>query len=164
MKQLVQMVVNGDTIELAVEPHATLLDVLRNSLALTGTKRGCDVGDCGACTVIMDGKAVNSCLVLGVEANGSEILTIEGLAALAGGGLHPLQESFLKYGAVQCGFCTPGMIMSAADLLQRNPDPSEHEVREWLEGNLCRCTGYHNIVKAILAAAQTMRATAKAAE
>lgn len=150
MKRLVQMVVNGDAIELAIEPYETLLDVLRNSLALTGTKRGCDVGDCGACTVIMDGKAVNSCLVLGVEANGSKILTIEGLAVLAGGGLHPLQESFLKYGAVQCGFCTPGMIMAAKALLDENPHPSEEEVRFAIAGNICRCTGFAKIIEAIL--------------
>jgi aerobic carbon-monoxide dehydrogenase small subunit len=150
MKQLVKMVVNGDAVELAVEPHSTLLDVLRNDLALTGTKRGCDVGDCGACTILMDGKAVNACLVLSVEANGSEILTIEGLVDLAHGRLHPLQESFLAHGAAQCGFCTPGMIMAAKALLDETPQPSEEEVRFAIAGNICRCTGFTKIVEAIL--------------
>ncbi|MFC2030616.1 (2Fe-2S)-binding protein [Chloroflexota bacterium] len=155
-KQLVSLAVNGQVRELAVEPYWTLLDLLRNELGLTGTKRGCDVGDCGACTVIMDGKPVNSCLVLGLEADGSEILTIEGLAGLAEptSALHPLQESFLEHGAAQCGFCTPGMLMVAKVLLDECPNPTEEEVRHAISGNLCRCTGYAKPVKAILAASR----------
>lgn len=150
MKQLIQMTVNGDPYELAVEPYRTLLDVLRSDLLLTGTKRGCDVGDCGACTVIMDGKAVNACLVLGIEADGAKLLTIEGLAALSDKRLHPLQENFLKYGAAQCGYCTPGMIMAAKALLDENPQPTEEEVRFAIAGNICRCTGFTKIVEAIV--------------
>jgi len=150
MKQLIQMTVNGDAYEVAVEPNRTLLDVLRSDLLLTGTKRGCDVGDCGACTVIMDGKAVNACLVLSIEANGSKILTIEGLAALSDNRLHPLQENFLKYGAAQCGYCTPGMIMAAKALLDEKPHPTEEEVRFAIAGNICRCTGFTKIVEAIV--------------
>jgi carbon-monoxide dehydrogenase small subunit len=153
MKQLIQVTINGEVQELAVEPYWSLLDVSRNVAGLTGTKRGCDVGDCGACTVIMDGKPVNSCLVLGVEADGAEILTIEGLAGLTpnGAALHPLQANFLKYGAAQCGFCTPGMLLAAKALLDENPQPSEAEVRFAVAGNICRCTGYTKIVQAILA-------------
>ena len=152
MKQLITLNVNGETYEVAVVPYRSLLDVLRNDLGLTGTKKGCDVGDCGACTVIMDGKAVNACLVLGVEANGSRIETIEGLAEFTAGGykLHPLQDSFLKYGAAQCGFCTPGMIMAAKSLLDENPQPTEDEVRFAIAGNICRCTGFTKIVEAIM--------------
>jgi carbon-monoxide dehydrogenase small subunit len=150
MKQLIQTIINGETYKIAVEPHRTLLDVLRNDLLLTGTKRGCDVGDCGACTVIMDGKAVNSCLVLAIEANGSEILTIEGLADLSENRVHPLQESFLRHGATQCGFCTPGMVMAAKSLLDENPHPTEEEARFAIAGNICRCTGFAKIVEAII--------------
>jgi len=140
---LLKLKINGETRELAVEPYRSLLDVLRNEAGLTGTKKGCDVGDCGACTVIVDGKPVNSCLMLGVEAQGCEVLTIEGLR-------HPLQESFIRHGGAQCGFCTPGMIMMAKALLDENPRPSEEEVRFAISGNICRCTGYTKIVEAIL--------------
>lgn len=152
MKRIIQMTINGEPRELAVEPYRTLLDTLRNEAGLTGTKKGCDVGDCGACTVILDGKPVNACLVLTVELNGSEILTIEGLLG-ADQSLHPLQDNFLKYGAAQCGFCTPGIIMSAKALLDEIPQPTEAEIRFGLAGNICRCTGYRKIVKAILATA-----------
>jgi len=153
MKQLIQVTINGEFQELAVEPFWSLLDVLRNVAGLTGAKRGCDVGDCGACTVIMAGKPVNSCLVLGVEADGAELLTIEGLAGLTPNGatLHPLQTNFLKYGAAQCGFCTLGILLAAKALLDENPQPSEAEVRFAIAGNICRCTGYTKIVQAILA-------------
>lgn len=152
MKRIVNLVVNGEPHQVATEPFRTLLDLLRNELGLTGTKRGCDVGDCGACTVIMDGKPVNACLVLAVEADGTRVETIEGLARVTAEGikLHPLQESFLRYGAAQCGFCTPGMIMAAKALLDENPHPTEEEVRSAITGNICRCTGYAKIVEAIL--------------
>jgi len=140
---LLKLKINGEARELAVEPYRSLLDVLRNEAGLTGTKKGCDVGDCGACTVIVDGKPVNSCLMLGMEAQGCDVLTIEGLR-------HPLQESFIRHGGAQCGFCTPGMIMMAKALLDENPRPSEEEVRFAISGNICRCTGYTKIVEAIL--------------
>jgi carbon-monoxide dehydrogenase small subunit len=151
-KHIVQMAINGERYEFLVEPQRTLLDVIRNDAGLTGTKRGCDVGDCGACTVLMNGKAVNSCLVLAVEANGAAITTVEGLSGMVaeGGSLHPLQQSFLQHGAVQCGFCTPGMLMMAKALLDENPHPTEEQVRAAIAGNLCRCTGYVKIVEAIL--------------
>lgn len=152
MKQLIELKVNGETYETAVEPRRTLLEVLRDNLGLTGAKKACDTGDCGACTVIMDGKPVVSCLVLAIEAQGKDILTIEGLAR--NGKLHPLQQAFVEHGAIQCGFCTPGMILSAKALLDENPKPSEAEVRRAIAGNLCRCTGYTKIVEAILAASQ----------
>ena len=148
MKQQVRMSVNGEEVEGWVEPMKTLLDFLRDDLNLTGTKKGCDLGNCGACTVLMDGKPINSCLVLAVEAEGGEILTIEGLSE--GTKLHPLQEAFIEHGAVQCGYCTPGMILSAKALLEENPRPTEQEVRGAIGGNLCRCTGYKKIVEAIL--------------
>lgn len=147
MKQMVQLRVNGETHDVWVEPRHTLLKVLREDLGLTGTKKGCDVGDCGTCTVLMDGKPINSCLALAVEVNGQEITTIEGLER--DGKLHPLQEAFLQCGAVQCGFCTPGMILSAKALLDENVSPSEEEIRKAISGNLCRCTGYAKIVEAI---------------
>lgn len=155
MKRLINTTINGEPRELAVDPFRSLLDVLRNEAGLTGTKKGCDVGDCGACTVIMDGELVNSCLVLGVEADGTELLTIEGLARSTEDGLelHPVQENFLRYGAAQCGFCTPGIIMAAKSLLDENPNPTEDEVRFAIAGNICRCTGYVKIVDAILATA-----------
>jgi len=147
MKTLINIKVNGRAWDLAVEPNRTLLDVLRHDLELTGTKRGCDLGECGSCTVILNGKPVNSCLVLAIQANGAEVLTIEGLAGPSG--LHPLQRAFVEKGAIQCGFCTPGMILSASSLLQKNPKPGEEEIRTALSGNLCRCTGYQKIVEAI---------------
>ena len=146
------LTVNGQQHALEVAPHHTLLDVLRKALALTGTKECCAEGECGACTILVNGRAINSCLMLALEADGSEITTIEGLAV--GGQLSPLQAAFLEKGAVQCGFCTPGMIMSAHYLLQQNPQPSEAEVREGLAGNLCRCAGYSRIIEAVLAAAK----------
>ena len=154
MKRLISVTINGMPTELAVEPFRSLLDVLRNEAGLTGTKKGCDVGDCGACTVILDGKPVNSCLVLGVEADGSEISTIEGLAQMTEAGLrlHPLQASFLRFGAAQCGFCTPGILMAAKALWDETPNPTEGHVRFAIAGNICRCTGYVKIVDAILAA------------
>ncbi|MBF0474890.1 MAG: (2Fe-2S)-binding protein [Deltaproteobacteria bacterium] len=147
MKRLIKLLVNDKDYELAVEPNQTLVDVLRYTIGLTGTKKGCEVGDCGSCTVIMDGKPVNSCLVLAVQADGRVIRTIEGVEADTG--LHPLQASFVEKGAVQCGFCTPGMVLSAQSLLERNPKPNEAEIRTAISGNLCRCTGYQKIVEAI---------------
>jgi aerobic carbon-monoxide dehydrogenase small subunit len=139
---LVKLTINGEAREVEVEPYRSLLDMLRNEAGLTGTKKGCDVGDCGACTVIVDGKPVNSCLMLGIEAEGSRVETIEGLR-------HPLQESFIRHGAAQCGFCTPGMIMMAKALLDEKPQPTEDEIRFALAGNICRCTGYTKIIEAI---------------
>jgi carbon-monoxide dehydrogenase small subunit len=152
----VSITVNGTQHTEEVEPRLLLVHFLRDSLGLTGTHVGCDTSNCGACTVHMDGEAVKSCTVLAVQADGAEVTTIEGMGR--DGALHPLQEAFWEKHGLQCGYCTPGMIMAAADLLSRNPDPSEHEVREALSGNLCRCTGYHNIVKAALSAAEAMRA------
>jgi carbon-monoxide dehydrogenase small subunit len=146
------LVVNGQAHQVAVEGSETLLDCLRDRLGLTGTKKGCDQGDCGACTVLVDGKPVNSCLVLACEAAGKEITTIEGLSR--DGVLHPLQEAFIRHNAVQCGFCTPGMILTASALLKENPRPSEGEIRRYLQGNLCRCTGYSKIVEAVQSVAQ----------
>lgn len=155
MKHNIRLIVNGESYTLAVEPCKSLLDVLRDKLSLTGTKKGCNRGDCGACTIIMDGKTVNSCLVLAVEADAKEVLTIEGLANK--GQLHPIQEAFIQQGAVQCGYCTPGMIMSAKALLDENPNPTEEEVRQAIGGNLCRCTGYVKIVDAIKKAAELIQ-------
>ena len=155
MKRLIQMTVNGERQELAVEPWRTLLDVLRDDLGLTGVKKGCDRGDCGACTVLLDGRPVTSCMMLAVQAADHAIVTIEGLADLTHGPLHPLQQAFVEHGAIQCGFCTPGMILAAAALLEENPHPSAEEVREAIAGNLCRCTGYVKIVDAVLAAAES---------
>jgi len=147
----IKLKVNGESHQREVEPRMTLLDFIRNELNLTGTKEGCGEGDCGACTVVVNGKAVNSCIMLAVEADGADVLTIEGVAD--GDNLHPLQQAFIEYGAIQCGFCTPGMIMMAKTFLENNPRPTEHEVRKAIAGNLCRCTGYDKIVKSILAVA-----------
>ncbi len=152
----VQITVNGVRHESEVEARVLLVHLLRDRLGLTGTHVGCDTTTCGACTVQLNGEAVKSCTVLAAQADGAEVTTIEGLAG--DGGLHPLQEAFWEHHGLQCGYCTPGMIMAAADLLERNPNPSEEEVRHGLEGNLCRCTGYHNIVKAVMAAAGSTRA------
>ena len=153
MKQAIRLIVNRDSYDVVVKPNETLLDVVRNKIGLTGTKKGCDVGDCGACTVLMDGMPVSSCLVLAVDAADKEIITIEGLAE--GGELHPIQQAFVEHGAIQCGFCTPGMIMSAYAFLNRNPTPTEDEIKEAIAGNLCRCTGYTKITEAIQAVAQS---------
>jgi aerobic carbon-monoxide dehydrogenase small subunit len=151
----VSVTVNGQQRSAEVEPRLLLVHFLRDTLGLTGTHVGCDTSNCGACTVHVDGEAVKSCTVLAVQADGAEVTTIEGVGQE--GNLHPLQEAFWAHHGLQCGYCTPGMIMAADDLLRRNPDPSEHDVREALAGNLCRCTGYHNIVKAVLGAAAEMR-------
>ena len=147
--------INGDMVEFLCETQQTLLEVLRDELGLTGTKEGCGTGDCGACSVTIDGRLTCSCLTLGVEAQGKSIQTIEGMAV--GTELHPLQRKFLEHAALQCGFCTPGILVAARSLLERNPDPTEEEVRYGLAGNLCRCTGYHKIVDAVLDAAREMR-------
>ena len=151
----VSMTVNGQAVTREVEPRTLLVEFLRQHLDLTGTHVGCDTSQCGACVIHVNGESVKSCTMLAVQAQGVQITTIEGLAK--NGELHPMQAAFREHHGLQCGFCTPGMIMSAVDLVKRNPDPSEQEIREWLEGNLCRCTGYHNIVKAIKAAATDMR-------
>jgi carbon-monoxide dehydrogenase small subunit len=148
----VSMTVNGTTQEHDVEPRVLLVHYIREALGLTGTNVGCDTSSCGACTVLVNGESVKSCTMLAVQADGTEITTIEGLAH--DGELHPMQEAFRENHGLQCGYCTPGMVMAAVSLLQEHPDPTEAEVREGLEGNLCRCTGYHNIVKAVLAAAR----------
>jgi len=155
MKQLITLSVNGESYQVAVEPSMTLLDVLRDGLGLIGAKKGCDLGNCGSCTVLLDGKPVLSCLLLAVEAQDKDILTIEGLAE--NGQLHPLQQAFIDYSALQCGFCTPGMLLSAKALIDENPQPTEEEVKEAISGNLCRCTGYIEIVEAILKVAQSNR-------
>lgn len=150
MKIPLALILNGDRVELLVEPHHSLLDVLREELDLRGAHRGCNSGDCGACTVIMNGKAVPSCLVLALDAEGAAVQTIEGVSE--NGVLHPLQQAMVKHGAIQCGYCTPGMVMSAIALVDENPTPSEDEVRTALAGNLCRCTGYKKIVEAVVIA------------
>jgi carbon-monoxide dehydrogenase small subunit len=152
VKRQLVMTVNGESVEVAVDPGAMLVDVLRGELELTGTKESCGRGECGACTVLLDGKAVTSCITPAMKAMNREVLTIEGLASP--GKLHPVQEAFVAHGAVQCGFCTPGMILSAKALLDENPEPTEKEVRVGLSGNLCRCTGYVKIVEAVLAVAK----------
>ncbi len=154
MKRIVKLRVNGRDHEVAVEPQRTLIEVLRTELGLTGTKQGCGVGDCGTCTVLVDGEPQNACLILALEAEGRAITTIEGLAN--GQELHPIQTAFIEAGAIQCGFCTPGMILASKALLDRNPRPSPREVREALSGNLCRCTGYQKIVEAVLAAGRAL--------
>lgn len=147
MKQLIELKVNGESYEAAIDPHRTLLEVLRENVGMTGSKEGCDLGACGACTVIIDGKAVLACLTLALDARGKEITTIEGLAK--DGKLHPLQQNFVDHGAIQCGFCTPGVIMSAKALLDENPKPTVAEIKRGVSGNLCRCTGYTKIIEAI---------------
>jgi carbon-monoxide dehydrogenase small subunit len=154
-KHHVSTTINGEPVEFLCETQQTLLDVLRNELHLTGSKEGCASGDCGACSVIVDGKVVCSCLVLGVEAEGHTVTTIEGIAQ--GDKLHPVQQRFLEYAALQCGFCTPGFIVATKALLDENSDPTESEIRYWLAGNLCRCTGYDKIVRAVQAAAADVR-------
>jgi aerobic carbon-monoxide dehydrogenase small subunit len=155
MKHHVTTTLNGDAVEFLCDTQQTLLEVLRDELHLTGSKEGCGSGDCGACSVTVDGRLVCSCLMLGVEAQGKSIGTIEGMAN--GEKLHVLQRKFLEHAALQCGICTPGMLVAAKSLLERNADPTEEEVRYWLAGNLCRCTGYHKIVEAVLDAAREMR-------
>ncbi len=152
MKQLIRLTVNDREYEVGVDPNTTLVDLLRGHLGLTGTKKGCDLGDCGACTVLLDGKAVNSCLVLAVQAGDRTVQTIEGLETAQG--LHPLQQAFIEKGAIQCGFCSSGMILSAKELLDRSPHPAEPEIRRAISGNLCRCTGYQKIIEAIKDAAR----------
>jgi carbon-monoxide dehydrogenase small subunit len=154
-KHHVSTTINGEPVEFLCETQQTLLDVLRNELHLTGSKEGCASGDCGACSVILDGKVVCSCLMLGVEADGHSVTTIEGIAQ--GDKLHPVQQRFLEYAALQCGFCTPGFIVATKALLDDNSDPTETEIRYWLAGNLCRCTGYDKIVRAVQAAAADVR-------
>ncbi len=160
MKHDISLTVNGDTYNLAVEAWRTLNEVLREDLNLTGTKLGCGSGDCGACTVIVDGKSVSSCLTLAVEMDGKKILTVEGLAP-SGETLHPIQEAFIEKGAIQCGFCTPGMELSALNLLKTNPLPSDTQIRSAISGNLCRCTGYNKIVDAIAEAGRRMKPQSK---
>jgi len=155
MNHPLRLSVNGELLEFSIGPEVTLLDLLRDQVDLTGCRRGCDSGYCGACTALLNGKAVHSCSVLAIAADGAEVLTVEGLAR--DGRLHPVQEAFIEHGAIQCGYCTPGMILSSVALLEENPNPSEAEVRSYLSGNLCRCTGYVRIVQAVLAAAESMR-------
>lgn len=150
MKQFIQLIVNDQEYDVAVAPNRTLTDVIRYDLGLIGTKKGCEVGDCGSCTVILEGRPVNSCLVLAVQAHGKRITTIEGLETDEG--LHPVQDAFVEKGAIQCGFCSPGMILSAKSLLDKNPKPNEGEIRSAIAGNLCRCTGYQKIVEAVQSA------------
>ncbi len=154
-KMHIQTRLNGEDVEFLAEPRQSLLEVLRDEIGLTGTKEGCNNGNCGACSVLLNGRVVNSCCVLAVETQGAEVTTIEGLAH--GDQLHPLQQAFLEEAALQCGICTPGFIMSAKALLDREPNPDEHRVRFWLAGNLCRCTGYDKIVKAVMKASNRMQ-------
>jgi aerobic-type carbon monoxide dehydrogenase small subunit (CoxS/CutS family) len=157
MKQMIDLKVNGQTYEVETQPWRTLAEVLRDQLNLTGTKISCAEGHCGACTVIVNGKAVNSCLMLIAEAHGKEVLTIEGLSK--GGELHPIQDAFVTHGAVQCGFCTPGLIMGTKAFLLENPDPSEEEIKKALSGHLCRCTGYVQVIEAVKVAAENMKSS-----
>jgi carbon-monoxide dehydrogenase small subunit len=154
VKYPIRLKINGETYEANIKSNTTLLELLRDEFGLTGTKRGCDTGQCGACTVLLDGKPVNSCLVLALDADDKDVITIEGLAE--NGRLHPLQEAFIQEGAVQCGYCTSGMILSAKALLDESPAPTEEEVKRAIEGNLCRCTGYNRIVQAVLKTAEKM--------
>ncbi len=155
MKRLITLTVNGKSYEVAIEPRQSLLQVLREELHLTGTKEGCSEGECGACTVILDGKTVDSCLVFGLEADGQDLTTIEGLGS--DDALHPVQQAFIEHGGAQCGFCTPGMILATKAMLEQTPNPSEEDIRWGLSGNLCRCTGYVKIVEAVQAAAASMQ-------
>lgn len=157
VKQLIELNINGRIYEVPVDPRDLLVDVIRKKVGLTGTKKGCGQGDCGACTVLIDGKPVLSCITLAIACQGKKITTIEGLVA-EDGSLHPIQQSFVDHGAVQCGFCTPGMILTTKALLDRNPRPSKEEIKRGIAGNICRCTGYKKIVEAIGAAAETMSA------
>ena len=152
----VSLTLNGEAVSAQVDSRTLLVEMIREHLGRTGTHVGCDTSQCGACVVHVDGRSIKSCTMLAVQANGADIVTIEGVAQ--NGQLHPMQEAFREHHGLQCGFCTPGMIMSALDLVKQNPDPSETEIREWLEGNLCRCTGYHNIVRAVQAGAESMKA------
>jgi aerobic-type carbon monoxide dehydrogenase small subunit (CoxS/CutS family) len=152
-KRTISFILNGESVEVEIEPHLTLLQLLRDNLELTGTKEGCGMGECGACTVLLDGKAVNSCIFPALEVEGKKVTTIEGLSD-GQGNLHPIQKAFIEHGAIQCGFCTPGMVLSAKALLHENPKPSEEEIRDGIAGNLCRCTGYLQIVQAIKAASE----------
>ena len=158
-KRMVNLTINGSEHILLTDNRMSLLDALRDVAGLTGTKEGCLTGDCGACSVVMNDKLVDSCLVMAAEAEGAEILTVEGMAE--GNQLHPLQKAFLEEAALQCGICTPGFLVAAKALLDRNPDPSEHEIRYWLAGNLCRCTGYQKILEAVQSAAQQLKANTK---
>jgi carbon-monoxide dehydrogenase small subunit len=162
MRRIVRITINGLLREVAVPANRTLLDLLREDLDLTGTKLGCGEGDCGACTVLLDGEPVNACLVLAAEAEGREVTTIEGLAS--GALLHPVQQAFVDAGAVQCGYCTPGMVLVAAALVARNPSPTESDVRHAISGNFCRCTGYQKIVEAVLTASARVREAGQAVE
>ena len=154
MKKPLQLTVNGEPKQILVEPYSSLLDMLRDEVRLTGTKKGCDEGDCGACTIFLNGKSVTSCMVLAHSAHDSEVITIEGLGK--SDEMHPVQQAFVDYGGLQCGFCIPGLIMSATAFLNEHPDPTEEEVRFGIGGNLCRCTGYNKVVEAVLAAARDM--------
>ena len=151
----IRVTINGEAYSISAAPSETLLDLLRYRAGLVGSKKGCDTGDCGSCTVLVDGKAVNSCLVLAVETSGASVTTIEGMSSA--GQLHPLQQAFIDHGAVQCGFCTPGMIMAAKSLLEEEPNPTEEDIRLAMAGNLCRCTGYVSIMKAVAAAGKALR-------
>lgn len=153
MKRTLHFILNGEPVEVEVEPHLTLLQVLRDKLEMTGTKEGCGMGECGTCTVLLDGKTVNSCIYPALEVEGKNVTTIEGLMD-SQGNLHPLQKAFIEHGAIQCGFCTPGMILSAKALLDENPHPTEEEIRNGIAGNICRCTGYLQIIQAIKAVSQ----------
>lgn len=155
LKQEIRIIVNGDSYEITVKPRETLLEVLREKLKLTGTKKGCDLGDCGACVVILEGKPISSCLVLAIDVRDKEITTIEGLAD--GEELHSVQNAFIEYGAIQCGFCTPGMVLTAKAFLDENPNPTEDEIKEAISGNICRCTGYVKIIEAIQSAALNLK-------
>ena len=155
MSVTVSFVLNGETVSAEVSPRTLLVEMIRENLGRTGTHVGCDTSQCGACVVHLDGRSIKSCTLLAVQAEGANVETIEGVAS--NGVLHPMQEAFREHHGLQCGYCTPGMIMSALDLVKQNPDPSETEIREWLEGNLCRCTGYQNIVRAVKAGAEAMR-------
>jgi len=154
VKQGIALKVNGDTYEVLIAPNQTLLEVLRDKLGFMGTKRGCDLGACGACTVLLDGEAYLSCLILAVEAVGKEIVTIEGLSE--GGDLHPLQKSFVEIGGLQCGFCTPGMVITAKAILDEEPNPTEQSIKKKMAGNLCRCTGYKKVIEAVMSASATV--------